>query len=162
MFFCLSQSEILRFTKQMSLILDYDINIIDALDIIILQSDEVNKDVYISIKKNILDGHSLSYALNKYNLYFGNTYINTVKSGETAGTLNKSFGKLYHFLNQKQNVKAQIFEALIYPVFVLSISVIMLYLIFKYFIPQILCIFVENNIKIPIHYHGLVSLYNMQ
>lgn len=161
MFFCLSQSEILRFTKQMSLILDYDINIIDALDIIILQSDEVNKDVYISIKKNILDGHSLSYALNKYNLYFGNTYINTVKSGETAGTLNKSFGRLYHFLNQKQNVKAQIFEALIYPVFVLSISVIMLYLIFKYFIPQILCIFVENNIKIPIALNSIVSFINI-
>lgn len=142
-----SMEHILLFTQQMNILLSANISIIEALTIVTLQTkNSILKSMYLNIKRSILSGSSLSDALYPYNMFFGITYINVIKAGEFSGSIAESFDKLSKFLIQKQSIKLKIINALIYPFFVFIISIILLFLIMKYFIPQISIMFIENNI----------------
>jgi len=143
----INSSDILIFTKQMDLLLNSEMPIIDAFLIILKQTNNiVLKEMYTDMLSMISKGHSLSSSLNKYIKYFGYFYINIIKAGEISGSINQSFTRLYFFLNQKQNIKKNVIDALSYPLFILFFSILLLYLILFYFIPQMSQIFIENNI----------------
>src|SRR3989344_4829280 len=81
-------TDIVDLTRQLAIMLDAGLTLIDALDI--LKKQETKPDLVNlldNISKEIMSGKNFSSALSLYPQYFSNLYISLVKSGEASGKL---------------------------------------------------------------------------
>lgn len=146
-----SLKEILIFTDQISILLHSKISIIDTLDIISLNSKNKNVSSMLkSIKENILSGYLLSKSLYPYKRILGDVYINMIKVGESSGSLEITFKRLSIYLKKKNTLKTKLINILIYPLFIIFFSIVLIYLIMIYFIPQIAIILLKNKTELPL------------
>ncbi len=147
----LSLKEILIFTDQISILLHSKISIIDTLDII--SNNSKNKFVtkmLMAIKENILSGYLLSQSLYPYRKILGDVYINIIKVGESSGSLEITFNRLSKYLKKKNIIKTKLINIIIYPLFIIFFSFILIYLVMTYFIPQIAIILLKNKTELPL------------
>jgi len=147
----LSLKEILIFTEQISILLHSKISIIDTLDIISTNSkNKYVAEMLKSIKENILSGHLFSQSLYPYRKILGHVYINIVKVGESSGSLEITFNRLSKYLKKKNIIKTKLINIIIYPLFIIIFSIILIYLVMTYFIPQIAVILLKNKTELPL------------
>jgi len=147
----LSLKEILIFTDQISILLHSKISIIDTLEIISTNSKNKNVSLMLkSIKENILSGYLLSKSLLPYKKILGHVYINMIKVGESSGSLEITFNRLSNYLKKKNIIKSKLINIIIYPLFIIFFSIILIYLIMTYFIPQIAIILLKNKTELPL------------
>lgn len=120
----LSLSEKITFTSELETILSSEISILEALSII--ENNVPQKKIQIVcsvIKEEIINGMSFNQALHKhYAKVFGSVFISLVKTGEEAGELDITLGRMLLLLKKQEAIKNQIISASIYP----SILILML------------------------------------
>ncbi|HOK40779.1 MAG TPA: type II secretion system F family protein [bacterium] len=107
----------------------------------------INK-IYENIKKGMSFSEAI-YNADKNN-YFNNFIVNIIKSGEISGTLTNSISTIVFYLKRNNKIVSKINSALIYPLFVLNISLIVLLLLFLFVIPSVANLFSKINIELPL------------
>jgi type II secretory pathway component PulF len=109
---------------------------------------------------SIENGESLSLALSKYPNIFGGIYISLVKSGEVSGTLNKSLLYLADQLEKDYQLRSKVKSAMTYPVFVVGTLVGVGLLMFKFVLPKLTAVLVEQGGELPAVSKGLIAVTN--
>lgn len=99
---------------------------------------------------NVKDGKSFSQALEMENNQFSALYLSMVRAGEASGSLNVTLQQLSDYLEQSHKIRAELINALIYPVFLLVGVLGSIFVLLTYVIPQFVPIFVDMNIEIPL------------
>ena len=112
--------------------------------------NEVLKQALVDIVASLESGRGLAESLKRHPKIFSNLFINLVEIGESTGTLDTSFERLYEYLSMDQEVRDRVKSAVRYPVIVLIAVAIALAIITVFVIPNFAPIFRQLGDDIPL------------
>lgn len=145
-----SNKDIVMLSKQMATLFGAQVS---ALRIFRLLGDEAENPMLKRVLKKVADdiqgGNSISLALSKHPKVFSEFYINMVKSGEEAGTLNDTFAYLAEHLDRNYDLVSKVRNALVYPIFVVIVFIVVMILMLTMVIPKISVILIDAGQELP-------------
>lgn len=138
------------FYRQLATLIEAKVSIISALRAV----GEQSTNVYLStvlreIVNDIEDGMTFSEAMSKHPETFATLAVSMVKAGELSGNLQRSIVFLADNSEKNYELNAKVRGALFYPIFVLSASVLIGFIVFTVVLPKLTGIFKDFNVAIP-------------
>lgn len=150
------------FTKQLATMLDSGIHLVQSLGIVRSQvRNQYFASVIRDIESGLQEGVSLSNNLAKFPNIFDRVYLNVVRSGEASGQLDKVLRELATQLEQEEQFRAKIRNAMIYPLFIVAAMTGVAILTAVRIIPQLEQVFRESNVAIPWTTQLVISSANL-
>ncbi|MHC4941696.1 MAG: type II secretion system F family protein [Planctomycetota bacterium] len=111
------KDEIVIFTRQLATMISAGITLLDALEILVAQSEKPGfKKTLSNVAEDIRTGNDLSKALGKYPKCFSDIYVNMIRAGEVSGQLDEILVRLAEYLEDAAKLKREIKSAMTYPV----------------------------------------------
>lgn len=146
----ISVTDIANFTRQLSLMLNAGLTLIDALEILKGQSGNSSLNRIIDdVSKELKGGKSFSQSIAKYPRVFSNLYIALLKAGEASGKLGEIIVKLADNLEKEREFKGKVKNAMIYPSVIILAVVVMLFVMLTFVVPKLLEMYKNFNIELP-------------
>lgn len=130
---------IILFTKQLAIMLQAKLTIIQTLGIIApeIKNKKLKKTIEDVIEK-VKSGSTLSAALESHPKVFNDFYVGLIKIGESSGELPQTLLYLAKYLEKNQRFKTKMFSAMAYPACLLLVMIIISAILFLYVIPEML------------------------
>lgn len=155
-------SDLVIFTRQLSTMISAGVPL--ARSLAALQSDANNpymRQVLASITKDVESGQTLSYAFAKFPNVFSDVYIHMVKAGEEGGILEGILKRLATQVEQDASIRKKIKSAMMYPLVILSVTVIAFFGIMLFIVPKLGTILTSlggPDAKLPIYTRVLLNI----
>lgn len=148
------------FLKQLSTMVGANIPIIQAIDILIQQTEKKSlKTKLQNIYKSIEAGTSLAEAFQKEGGLLSEVHLNLLAAGEQSANLNEMLEKITLDLEKSKNLKGKITGALIYPTIIFIAIVVVVFLMITVMIPQVKDLYQSlGQAELPAVTQFLVSL----
>jgi type IV pilus assembly protein PilC len=141
--------ELMRFTRQLSILINAGVPILECLEILHKQEQNmVLKRVVKNISMQVEEGKSLFDAMSQQQ-GFDRLYCALVKAGEAAGILDSILIKLAEFLEKAEKLKKQVKSALTYPVIVVIVGIAVIFGLMTFVVPQFVDILKDSGQEIP-------------
>jgi type II secretory pathway component PulF len=102
------------FTKQLSVLLRSGIPLLQALELLIEQTEGALSPLVVSLKDAVSQGASLADSLQKYSQVFDATYVQLVRAGEASGKLELILQRLTEYQEKRAELSKKITAALRY------------------------------------------------
>jgi len=142
-------SDLMRFTRQLSILINAGVPIMECLEILYKQEKNLFfKKTIKNVALSVEGGKSLYEALMGTKA-FDKLYCNLIKAGESAGILDTILNKLAEFLEKQDKLKKQVKGALTYPAIVVVIGVLVVWGLMTFVVPQFVGILQESGQEIP-------------
>jgi len=152
-------NDIVDFTRQIAIMLNAGLTIIDSLEILKKQVlKPVMAKMINDIDNEIKAGQPFSAALKKYSKNFSNLYIALVKSGEASGKLGEILLKLADNLEKEREFKSRLKGALIYPLVILIAMGVVMFIMITFVIPKLLGLYKDFNVTLPLSTQILIII----
>ncbi|MGL4912443.1 MAG: type II secretion system F family protein [Romboutsia sp.] len=134
--------------KQMGILLQSGCEITRMLDILAKQSNSNISKVLNIVSDNIKQGSSIAESFQQTQV-FSMFFISMVRAGEVSGSLDGVMHNLADYYTKEYKMKSKIRNASIYPIIVVSFSIISFAIIMVFLIPQFEIMFAGNGINPP-------------
>lgn len=142
--------QVVKFTRQLAAMLRSGMRLDAALRVLLRQKHSHHwHRLLTSIAASLQEGRSLADALTKHPQVFNPVYISLVRSGETAGDLPGVLTRLARSLDSTDRIKRKLRAALAYPVVILAIAVIVLFILLAYIVPVFKEMFMSFQSELP-------------
>ena len=140
----------IEFTSTMQILVQAGIPIIESLVFIENDAAKVKlRKVAKELRKQIISGGTFSGTIARYPLQFGHVYIGLCKAGEDTGELEKTLDRLLELLNKEANIRGQIVGTLMYPMFVVVLSVLIILVMLLFVFPVFKDMFDNMGKELP-------------
>jgi len=140
------ERELQAFSRQMSLLLRSGVTLDRALGIISDSNNNLSLARTVQdIKRQIKEGKPLSEALESQSRIFKPFFISMIKMGEETGNLSGAFDSVSDYLTFSQRILSEIKNALIYPLFLVIVSIITVGAIFSFVLPRFFSLLPEGQ-----------------
>jgi type IV pilus assembly protein PilC len=140
-----------NFTRLLSSLLAAGVPFSRALVILHRESAEpVAKAKWKEIHDLVIDGMSLSKAMERSPETFPRVYVAMVEAGETGGFLDLVLAQIADFQAREKELKAKVMTALMYPVILLFLALGVLIFLLVFFIPRFQLVFAGFNAELPL------------
>ena len=128
--------DIVVFTKQLSIMINAGVPIIQALEILYKQQPNPSLKIVIKrVAQDVKEGKTISEALSEHK-GFSNLYVNLIRVGEVGGVLDQVLDKLCAHMDNQEKVKAKVKSAMTYPVIVVFVGVVIVWGMLVFVVPQ--------------------------
>lgn len=138
-------------SKYLALMLKIGTGLLQAINILI---DDFSKpsvrSFLLEVKSNLEKGAPFYMAFSRYPRVFSQVYVNSIKAGETSGSLESVFENLSTSLSKEKMLRDQIKSALFYPIILLVASVLILIFLVMFALPKIANVFSDSGFEPPI------------
>jgi|SRR3989338_703859 len=151
-------SDLMIFTRQFATLLQAEVPLADVL--LHLQKQTQNqllKEVIFDISSDVDAGLSLSQALEKHGNVFSEFYVNLIRSAEVTGRVEEVMSFLADYLEKQIALTSKARNAMIYPVFILTLFVVVAAILIGLVFPQLAPIFAEAQVQLPLLTRALLS-----
>lgn len=146
----LKNKDIINFTYELSILLNADVNLMLALQLLAKETNHLDlKQIITEMTQEIERGKSFNLSLKKYPEFFDNVYISLVEAGELSGTLKKLIAQLYIYQKKNWNIHQKLKKALFYPIIITLISVIVTICLLIFIVPQFESVFNNMGANLP-------------
>ena len=145
------QSEIIMFSRQLALLLESGVGIVQSLEL--LRAQTTNKALSKMLDAIVTDlraGNPFSASLEKHPRAFNKMYCKIIAVGEQTGQLESVLRNLASYAEQANTAARKIKQALTYPVIVLVLAVVVGIVAVTFVLPPILGIFKTFGGDIPL------------
>jgi type IV pilus assembly protein PilC len=116
-------AEMVTFSRQMALLLESGVGIIQALELLEAQGTDKNlKTVLLQVINDLRGGKTLSMAMAEHPRAFSKMYCKLISVGEQTGSLETVLRSLSGYIERETASMAKIKQAMMYPVIVLCLS----------------------------------------
>ncbi len=144
-------NDIMIFTRQFATLLESEVPLGDALRNLHKQTKNPSlKEAIFAISSDVNAGLSLSQAIERQGNVFGEFYFNTIRSAEVTGRLEESMTFLADYLEKETGWRSKIRNAMIYPIFILTLLVTVALMLLVVVFPKLAPVFEEMGTDIPI------------
>jgi type IV pilus assembly protein PilC len=156
--------DLVIFTRQLSTMVSAGVPLARSLSA--LQSDAASpymREVLAGITKNVESGMPLGDAFSKYPSVFSEVYVNMVRAGEEGGILDDILKRLATQVEQEASIRKKIKSAMMYPIVILSITIIAFFGIMLFIVPKLATILTSlggPKAKLPIYTQILLDISN--
>ncbi|MCG2721555.1 MAG: type II secretion system F family protein [Thermodesulfovibrionales bacterium] len=136
-------------TRQLSTLISSGVPLLEALKSLSDEQKGFWKTMLVDIRERIAGGSGLSKALEEYPKIFPEFYINMVAAGEASGNLDNILTRIADFLEAQDTLKSKVRTSMVYPVFMICISFIVLSFLFAFVMPKITRIYKDTQSALP-------------
>jgi len=152
----ISDTDIMLFTKHLSVVLKSGVALIEGLEMLEDQSKGKMRKICTDIRSKVSAGDSFYAALSEHKKYFSPIYLNMIHSGEQSGTLQENLERLSMELKNSISLRKKVKSAMLYPmmVFIAVFGLGMSVAIFV--LPKILPLFATLDVELPVTTRGLI------
>ncbi len=155
----IKSKDIAVFTRQFSVMIDAGLPLVQCLDILGQQQDnKAFQKILLQIRQDVESGSSLAEAMRKHPQAFDDLYVNMVAAGEAGGILDTILQRLSTYIEKAVKLKTQVRSAMIYPVAVITIAIIVVYIILWKVIPVFASLFQGLGADLPFLTLWIVAL----
>jgi len=142
--------DVVMFSRQLATLINAKVPIVQALRILETQvSSNKLKEILSSIAQHVESGESLSGAMSAHPAVFSELYINLLRAGELAGTMDESLNYLAAQMEKDYDLRSKVIGALTYPAFIVGALFIVGFLMFLYVLPPLVSVLQESNVELP-------------
>jgi type II secretory pathway component PulF len=146
-----SFADVVNFTRQLSIMLNAGITVVEAFDIFKKQTTKPSLAKMIdTLDKDVRGGVPFSTALKKHPEHFSRLYISLVKAGEASGKLNDILLNLATNLEKQRELRGKITGALLYPSILIVGMFIVIFIIMTFVVPQLLSLYNDLDAELPL------------
>ncbi len=147
-----------QFYAEMFVLLSSGVDLKQSLDLIAdMQKKKKDKELIGRLSDRILDGSSLSVAMEAQNV-FSSYESQAIKIGEQTGQLKKITESLRDYFQKKIELKRQLVSSLSYPIIVLITAMLVVFFMLSYVVPMFVDIFKQNRVELPWLTEQIVAL----
>lgn len=130
------------FTRQLATLLQANLPLLRALEVMIRQERNLRfKACLDQIAEQVRSGSKFSDGLKQHPKVFDRLYINMISAGEAGGVLDLVLSRLAGFMEKAQRTKKKVKSAMIYPVVVISVAVLIVFMLMVVVVPKFQSIF---------------------
>ncbi len=140
----------IEFTSTMQILVQAGIPIIESL--MFIENDAAKaklRKVAKELRKQIIGGGTFSGTIARYPMQFGHLYIGLCKAGEDTGELEKTLDRLLELLSKQAEIRGQIIGTLMYPAFVVVLSVVITLIMLLFVFPVFKDMFDNMGQELP-------------
>ena len=157
----ISNKDIVILSRQVATLFEAQV---PALRVFRLLAAEVDNkqlaDVLSEVGDDLQGGSPISKALARHPKAFAPFYVNMVHAGEESGKLSETFVYLADYLDRSYDVVSKAENALIYPIFVITVFFGVMGLMLTIVIPKISAILVDSGQEIPLYTSIVIGISN--
>ncbi|OCG07824.1 hypothetical protein A9G13_06320 [Gilliamella sp. wkB178] len=154
-----NRSELLIVTRQLATMLKAGLSIVDSLHLVVDEHPQPHWQYLLAeIERQISTGEPLSQVLLQHQTIFPMLYCEIIATGELTGQLDESFEQLASQLEKSIQLHKRIKKALRYPVFLLSVSIIVMLVMLLFVLPKFSDIYRDFDAQLPVFTQCLIDL----
>ena len=147
----ISERDITFFTRQLATMLKAGVPLLQSFDIVARgHSNARFSRLIMDIKNKVETGSSLSQAFREHPTQFDALYCNLVAAGESAGMLDAVLDRLATYKEKILAIKSKIKSALFYPISVLIVAIVVMWVIMVFVIPSFKEVFANFGAELPV------------
>lgn len=147
------------FARQLGTLLGAGIPLNEALSDIGDQTENVHlKKIIQEMKQQVIEGKSLSEAMAQHSNVFPPVYESMVRVGEATGNYEPTLKRLADLEERNEELKARAITAMIYPAFMLLISVGVVFFLMTSVVPQLSDLFSGFKAELPFITRTVIGL----
>jgi type IV pilus assembly protein PilC len=137
-------------SRQLATMIQAGIPILQALRILSVQTENQRlADIIREISYEVEGGEAVSNAMEKYPKVFSEFFVSMIRSGEASGRLADTLEQLADHEERDYELIRKVRGAFIYPIFVVSVMIVLGAVMMIFVLPQLVTLFAESGVQLP-------------
>ncbi|MEP7275491.1 MAG: type II secretion system F family protein [Betaproteobacteria bacterium] len=146
----ITDKDIAFFTRQLATMLKAGVPLLQSFDIVARSHSNARfSRLLMDIKNKVETGSSLSQAFREHPVQFDALFCNLVGAGESSGMLDAILDRLATYKEKILAIKGKIKSALFYPISVLVVAIVVMWVIMVFVIPSFKDVFKNFGAELP-------------
>jgi general secretion pathway protein F len=155
----LSSTEVARITRGLASLLEAGLTVEQAFNALIEQAEtERTRQVLAALRGEVIAGNTVAKALASFPNVFPELHRTLVAAGETSGQLPRVLSRLADYLDERQQLRARLSLALIYPAIVMTVAIGVVGALLVFVLPQVVQVFQHAHQQLPLLTRALIAL----
>jgi MSHA biogenesis protein MshG len=143
-------TDLILFSRQMYSITKAGLPLLRGLQSIAASTpNAILRETLGSVIEQLQGGRELSFAFNRFPDIFSKFYVSVIKVGESSGTLETAFLRMYEYLGMEKRIRDKVKAALRYPATVVGAIAIAVTIITIWVLPKFAPIFAALGDNLP-------------
>ena len=146
----LSAAELALITRQLATLVESGLPLEESL-IAVAEQGEKNriKSMIMGVRTKVTEGYGLAESMAEYPKVFNHLYRAMVAAGEKSGHLDKVLNRLADYTEQREQMRSQLIQALVYPVIMTVVAISVIAILLTKVVPQIVGQFEHMGANLP-------------
>lgn len=137
-------------TRYLALMLRVGTDLFRAIDILVADFDKpAMRNLLLEVKDSLGKGEPIHVAFANHPKQFSPVFVSLLRAGEDSGNLEDVFQRLSVDLEKEKELRSKIKGALIYPIILVCLSLLVLFLMLSLVLPKIAGAFMSGNFDPP-------------
>lgn len=138
------------FSQELLSLLQSGVSIMEAIETLAEKEQRQGvRQTLTSLQRSLREGKSLSLALEAEPHAFSQLYVATVRSSEKTGALHEALARYVAYATQLDTLRGKLVSAAIYPVMLISVSVLVILFLMGYVVPRFARIYEDMGSDLP-------------
>jgi type IV pilus assembly protein PilC len=151
--------DVVILSRQLATLFDAQVSALRVFKLISAETENpILRKSLTEVADDIQGGSSISKALGKHPKIFSEFYVSMIKAGEETGKLNDSFSFLADYLDRNYEVTSKVKNALVYPIFVITVFIGVMVLMFTMVVPKIADILLDSGQELPFYTKVVIAM----
>jgi MSHA biogenesis protein MshG len=143
-------TDLILFSRQMYSITKAGLPLLRGLQSIATSTpNPILREALLAAMESLQSGRELSFALGRFPEIFSKFYVSVIRVGESSGTLETAFLRMYEYLTMEKRIKDKLKTALRYPATVVGAIGIAIAVITMFVLPKFAPIFSALGDNLP-------------
>lgn len=148
-------------TRQLASLLAAGLPLGQALAVVTEQAEtDIVRERFGAVRSEVLAGHSLSDAMNRFPKDFPDIYRSLVTAGEQSGNLSLVMERLADHLESRSALAQKVGLAFLYPAVVTLVAISVIIGLLTYVVPQVVGVFSQTRQKLPFLTIAMLEISN--
>ena len=145
-----STAELALITRQIATLVESGLPIEESLMAVAEQGEKNSiKSMIMGVRTKVTEGYGLAESMAEYPKVFNRLYRAMVAAGEKSGHLDKVLNRLADYTEQREQMRSQLIQALVYPVIMTVVAIGVIAILLTKVVPQIVGQFEHMGANLP-------------
>ncbi|RHW77966.1 type II secretion system inner membrane protein GspF [Colwellia sp. RSH04] len=145
-----SATDLALITRQLATLVESGLPLEESLIAVAEQCDNNRiKSMIMGVRSKVTEGYGLAESMAEYPKIFNRLYRAMVAAGEKSGHLDKVLNRLADYTEQRQQMRSQLIQALVYPIIMTVVAVGVIAVLLTAVVPKIVGQFEHMGENLP-------------